>query len=81
MSLDAIVLEMVVEEFIDGLMAQMNAQVLALFLDAPRDQRFGDVLDRGRRRIHQRAQDQVAVAAPLRRRHEMCRRPCAKSAR
>ena len=63
MSLDSIVLEMVVEEFVDRLMAQMNAQVLALFLDAPGHQRLGDVLHRDRRRVHQRAQNQVAVAA------------------
>src|ERR1039458_3157433 len=63
MRLDSIVLEMVVEEFVDRLMTQMNAQVFALFLDAPSYQRLGALLHRSRRRLHQRAQNQVAVTA------------------
>ena len=63
MRLDLLVLEMTVEKFVDGLMPQVHAQELALLLDPPRHQRLGDLLHRDRRRIHQRAQNQIAIAA------------------
>src|SRR5271169_2039209 len=63
MSLDLLVLEMTIEKFVDGLMTQVHAQELALLLNAPRHQRLGDLLHRDRRRIHQRTQNQIAIAA------------------
>jgi hypothetical protein len=65
MSLDLLVLEMLVEELVDGQAAEVDAQKLRFLLHAPRHQRLGDVVHGDRRRIHESQQNEIQIALGL----------------